>query len=226
MFVQKKSYLLSLIAAFGALFGQAAQGGLIGPSAYLQSSDSPFSGESFEYFYLEDFEDGLLNVPGVSASAGAPNSTLSVDSVDGDDDNPADGDCSGCVSFYQPAATDGVTFTFSEAALGSLPTSAGIVWTDSRNDIFFEAFDALGASLGTLTGDHADLVFNGTTAEDRFYGVTDAGGISSIFIKGTGSGGLEVDHLQYGAAAPVPATLALLSLGLLGIASGRRRSES
>jgi len=37
----------------------------IGPTPYLSFSDSPFSGGSFSWFYLEDFEDRLLT-PGVS----------------------------------------------------------------------------------------------------------------------------------------------------------------
>lgn len=43
----------------------------------------------------------------------------------------------------------------------------------------------------------ADGSFAGTTAEDRFFGVTHAGGIESIKISNT-SGGIEVDHLQFG----------------------------
>ncbi|MEP6656634.1 MAG: IPTL-CTERM sorting domain-containing protein [Betaproteobacteria bacterium] len=51
----------------------------------------------------------------------------------------------------------------------------------------------------------ADASITGTTAEDRFFGVTNPGGISAIQISNT-SGGIEVDHLQYGifGAAPPP----------------------
>lgn len=201
-----------------------ANAGLIGPSAYLSSADSPFSGVSFDYSYLETFEDNTLT-QGVNASAGA-SYTSGVDGdyvVEGTDQR----------SFYQSTAVDGITFTFSETLLGSLPTHAGIVWTDSRNDILFEAFDSIGNSLGTLTGNHADAVFSGnTTAEDRFYGVINATGISSIFIKGTGAGGLEVDHLQYGLEAngtgsvPEPTTLALMGFGLAGIGYRRKKQKA
>jgi hypothetical protein len=71
-----------------------------------------------------------------------------------------------------------------------------------------------------LTGNHADTTFFGTTDEDRFYGVTTTGGISRIVITNS-SGGIEVDHLQYGAfqAQPVsePAILWLLGLALAGL---------
>lgn len=44
----------------------------MGPMPYLDRTDSPFGDKNFSYFHLEDFEDGELNVPGVTASAGAP----------------------------------------------------------------------------------------------------------------------------------------------------------
>ena len=57
----------------------------IGPLPYLSQADSPFD-LSAPGAYLEDFEDGLLNTPGVAASVGSvmgPSSN--TDSVDGDD---------------------------------------------------------------------------------------------------------------------------------------------
>jgi IPTL-CTERM motif len=61
-----------------------------------------------------------------------------------------------------------------------------------------------------------------STAENRFFGVTNPGGISSIRISNT-SGGIEVDHLQYGLFGAAPAAIdlpttsqtALLLLALL-----------
>jgi hypothetical protein len=65
---------------------------LYGPIQYLSFNDSPFQEIDFETFYLEDFEDRLFNVPGVTATNNNPGQTLSVlthsiygDSVDGDD---------------------------------------------------------------------------------------------------------------------------------------------
>src|SRR5712671_4165784 len=55
-----------------------------GPTPYLSSDDSPFSGPGYS-MYLETFEDGFLNTPGVSASGGIAITGQFVDSVDADD---------------------------------------------------------------------------------------------------------------------------------------------
>lgn len=212
----------SLVACLVA-FGHAQ---LLGPSAYLQASDSPFAGLSFGSFYLEDFEDHLLNVPGVTADAGGVTSVVFGpeihDSVDADD-GAIDG--SGLLGDdYFASGPIGVTWSFDASVLGSLPTHAGIVWTDGVNDISFEAFDQNGVSLGTLTGSHANNSFNGETDDDFFYGEIHAGGISKIHIH-SGDAGIELDHLQYGVAAvPEPATMAALGLGAAAMLRRRRRA--
>jgi len=194
----------------------------LGPSPYLQTSDSPwaaFVGSST--FYLEDFEDGLLNTPGVTASVGSPFAPSGItDSVDGDDGN-VDGSGTAGRSFFTSGGATGIRFTFSSGTYGALPTHAGVVWTDGAGTIRFEAFDGNGTSLGVINGNHADGSFNGTTAEDRFYGWVNPGGIGSIRISNT-SGGIEVDHLQYG-AVPEPATMTVLGLGLASLMARRRR---
>lgn len=193
----------------------------LGPSAYLQTSDSPwasFVGSST--FYLEDFEDLALNTPGVTASSGSAIGPGGLtDSVDGDDGN-VDGSGTLGRSFFG-SGTPGIRFTFSSGTYGALPTHAGLVWTDGAGTIRFEAFDGSGTSLGVINGSHADGSFSGTTAEDRFYGWVNPGGIGSILISNT-SGGIEVDHLQYG-AVPEPATMTVLGLGLASLVARRRR---
>ncbi|MBS0197742.1 MAG: hypothetical protein JSR77_13385 [Planctomycetes bacterium] len=195
-----------LCAASAAASGQT----MLGPTPYRCFSDSPFASLAFDYFHLETFEDHLFNVPGVSADRGGVTSVVfgpSIhDSVDCDD-GVIDGSGLMGDSFFS-AAPD-ITFTFNAAVLGRLPTHAGIVWTDGGGGamVTFEARAADNTLLGTVTGQHADNSVNGTTAEDRFYGAISDGGIKSIRIRHT-SGGLEVDHLQYGAAAaaaPCPA---------------------
>lgn len=218
----------SSIAAFAALLalGSApAAAALLGPTPYLSQADSPFNPASFANFYLEDFEDAALNTPGLSVNpanacitgvgGGCP-FIGSIDSV-GNGGNPALGHSLFGSNFE---------ILFNAAALGGkLPTAAGVVWTDGGNPIRFEAFDQNNVSLGVLMGDHADGSFSGTTAEDRFYGATNAGGISRLLISNPGA--TEIDHIQYGIAAavgvvPEPANWALM-LGGIGIAGATLR---
>jgi len=168
---------------------------------YLQFSDSPFFSIDFTsgYFHLEDFEDDALNTPGVAAAGGTIIGVEDwgslVDSVDLDDGFLDGFGTTGGLgrSFFGEA----FTFEFDAGVLGQLPTHAGIVWTDGGTPAAIEAFGPDGASLGRATGiAHSDGSVSGTTAEDRFYGVVNAGGISRIVLD---SGGYqEADHLQYG----------------------------
>jgi len=220
-----KTRLGPLVAAGLALAGLAgparADPTSLGPTPYLSFADSPFAGASFGYFHLETFEDHLLNTPGVSADAGGVTSVvfgpMIHDSVDADD-GAIDGSGLNGDSFYSGFGAGGIKFTFSAAALGSLPTRAGLVWTDAGagSSVTFSAFGPNGELLFTQTAPGiADNSNNGETAEDRFFGVVNAAGISAVFVSNTG-GGIEVDHLQYGLAAPVPEaqTSALMLAGL------------
>ncbi|MEO8037426.1 MAG: PEP-CTERM sorting domain-containing protein [Betaproteobacteria bacterium] len=212
----------------------AAQAAYLGPTPYLSFADSPFNGQPmFSWFHLEDFEDGALNTPGVSASAGGVLGPGALtDSVDGDD-GAIDGAGTAGHSWFSNGSASSMTFTFSAAVLGALPTHVGIVWTDvgvvaptnGFGPVTFEAFDATNASLGVM-GPFAfgDGSAAGATAEDRFLGATDPGGISAVRITTTNSTDWEVDHLQYGLAPiPEPSAWMLLGAGLAGLCAQRRR---
>lgn len=212
------------IVAFSAARADASAI-LYGPTAYQSFADSPFSGAGYSV-YLEDMEDGL-NAPGVSASGGSAIDGPYVDSVD----HGSNGH-----SWYSNFVLDHFTFTFDKEALGALPTVAGIVLTDVGYNaltpyfanFYFEAFGSDGVSLGAIgpywMGDGQDT---GQKAEDRFFGVMNAGGISAITIRTTGTRDWEVDHLQYGSVSPVPepGSLALLSIGLVGAIGQRYRRK-
>ena len=70
--------------------------------------------------------------------------------------------------------------------LGSLPTHAGLVWTDGAGTVSFEAFDRNGVSMGVRGPfDIADSAYFGATAEDRFLGAYNPQGISAIRVLNT-----------------------------------------
>jgi hypothetical protein len=209
---------------------------LLGPTPYLSFADSPFSGGTFSNFYLENFEGGSLATPGVTASGGvvlSPGQT--VDSVDGDD-GTIDGLGTQGHSFYINTSNT-LIFTFNAAALGGqLPTHAGIVWTDiglngtatfGVDGVSFAALDENGDPLGSIGPfTLGDGVVTGATAEDRFFGVTNATGISQIQITMANSLDWEVDHLQYRIASTVPEPSTwLCAMGGLSalLLRGRRR---
>ena len=133
----------------------------LGPTPYLSQADSPFdlSGLGVSFF-LEDFEDHLFDTPGVSGNGFVVGDVFSafpgvIDSVDGDDGvingictvpvitppanvgDPNWGQLAGLTDFcdsYSRGGSEGITFTFDEAALtsalGGFPTHVGIAWTD------------------------------------------------------------------------------------------------
>jgi hypothetical protein len=207
---QFSAILSGLVLAGGCMLmhGARAGAGVSGPILpYTSFADSPFNGGNFTYFHLETFEEGALTAPGVTASAGAAiGPTGLTDSVDGGGDNGH--------SFFSGDGAGGVTFTFDKAVLGSLPTVAGIAWTDGELAIHFSAKDANGVSLGTIndSSGHGFSGGDGNPNNYRLFTATNATGISSITISND-SGGIELDHLQYGLAGtsivtssvPVPA---------------------
>lgn len=172
----------------------------LGPTPYLSIADSPFIGHATTYSYLENFEDHLFNTPGVTASAGGLSSVAFGpglhDSVDGDD-GVIDGSGLAGDAYFTANGLAGLTFTFNATVLGHLPTHAGLVWTDGAGQVFFEAFDRNGVSMG-VRGPYTfpDGSNNGTTAEDNFLGVYNRDGVSAIKVWNT-IGGMEIDHLQY-----------------------------
>ena len=201
---------------------------ILGPTPYLSFADSPFAAESFTYFYLEDFEDGAFNTPGASVDNGLVSTPgfFSNDSVDADD-GTIDGSGVAGNNMYNIQGANLVnsfTFTFDANVLGTLPTHAGIVWTDGSPQglVTFEAFDENGISLGSTSAVLGDFSFFGTTAEDRFFGATNPGGISKIFITDNGTpNDVDLDHLQYGSnlgSAAVPEATSLAVWGLIGLA--------
>ncbi|MBX9735863.1 MAG: hypothetical protein K2X32_02965 [Phycisphaerales bacterium] len=217
------------VLAFGPLTAQAQ---ILAPTPYQGfSASSPFAAVGFSSFFLENFEDGAFNTPSATPSAGWVVPTGILDSVD-EDDGVLNGTGASGRSYYSAGTQTSLTINFS-LINGSLPTHAGIVWTDvgqiigagglARGDVIFEAFDGASVSIGTfgpiLLGDG---LISGETSEDRFFGAINLGGISSIRISMPSSVDWEVDHVQYGVIIPAPGALAM-TLVAGAIASRRRR---
>lgn len=191
-------------AAVDADAGKILPQGLPDAIPYLSRADSPFNGVAFSsYLHFEDWEDGLVNTPGVTPSSTEVGGSFGalVDSVDGDD-GVVNGKCEKAVGTCNSgfSGSGAIEFTFDAAVLGALPSHVGIAWTDGAPscDAIFEAYDAANALIGTKTavavGDPGNT---GNVAEDRLFCVVHAAGVKRIVVKSS-AGGVEVDHLQYG----------------------------
>ena len=219
----------------GALLavGATTQAALYGPTPYLGFADSPFSTMSFNWFYNETFEDGLLNTPGLMVNGGQLlNQNLAgpfTDSVD-EDDGVIDGSGLAGNSWWTgfPGFGSTIVFSFDANVLGALPTHAGLVWTDAfppgPDTVLFEAFDSASNLIGSIgpsvVGDSSN---QGETDEDRFFGISYAGGISRIQLTMGASTNFEVDHVQHG-MVPEPSSLLAIGLGVAAFQRRRRRS--
>jgi hypothetical protein len=199
--------LLLLALAVGAAPAFAGGGATpLGPTPYLSAADSPFP-LGTGTFCLEDFEGAGFDVPGVTGNGSLTLAGSITDSVDGDD-GTIDGSGTGGQSYFSGDGSGGITFNFDPQAPLGLPTNAGMVWTDGGLgvDVTFESFDQNGASLGTIVAPAlADFSNSGETAEDRFFGIMNPGGISAIKMSNPG-GGIEVDHLQFDHCSAASAT--------------------
>jgi hypothetical protein len=214
--------LLALaVGAAPAFAGSAATP--LGPTPYLSAADSPFP-LGTGTFCLEDFEGAGFDVPGVTGNGSLTPASGITDSVDGDD-GTIDGSGTAGQSYFSGDGPGGITFTFDPQAPLGLPTSAGAVWTDGGTggvDVTFESFDQNGASLGTIVAPAvSDGSNSGETAEDRFFGIMNPGGISAIKLSSPG-GGIEVDHLQFDhcSAATPTTTTTLPPTTCAGVPSG------
>lgn len=200
------SYPGNLVVAGDLLYFTAnsdaeSQATTYGPMPYLSQADSPFDQSLTDSnFWLEDFEDSQLDVPGVSASAGSVRNPGSLtDSVDADD-GTIDGDGRlGHSYLVRPQGITQLTFTFDTLALGGLPSEAGLVSTGGEHLLTVDFLDAAGNLIARLQDDFTKPQ-SGETSDDRFLGLTYAGGIRAIRIThpGTGNSAFEIDHLQFG----------------------------
>lgn len=179
---------------------------------YTGAGSSPFAGTS--NLVIENFDDGSTHslLTAIGGSIKGPSSA--TDSVD-----------SGGSSY----STNGKSMTFKFAAQGGgRPTMAGLAWTDGRPNsmVTFRAWDASGKLLGKISARLGDLMRDGSTGEDRFFGIASDEGIAKIRISSS-KPGFEVDHVQFAygfSVVPVPPALGLGLAGLAGMGIWRRMS--
>lgn len=212
------SAIALLTALATTLPAQAAAPVFWEPTPYLSSADIPLGFyASGSPDFLDTLEDGALNgqlTTDIGVVIGPGQFDGVRDSVD-TDDGVIDGQGTAGRSYFVNPGFLGVTFTFTGT---QLPTAFGLVWTDGFGDVSFSATAGNGASLGSIVRNgFNDPFVSGGTAEDRFFGVQFDGGIRSITISGQ-SGGLELDHIQYGVMPGVPEPSSWLLL-LAGIAT-------
>ncbi len=182
----------------------------LGPTPYLSTADSPFPVDgSNPNFYLEDFEDGELNTPGIyqplhylfgtafhGEVMGPSEFTSSVDA----DDGVIDGSGSAGHSFRSRAlfvAPDipqlnqvSIRFEFDTAALGYVPSVFGFVWTDGPPGISVGDGLALHFLIYDINGMRSDLLIrptvsaerNGRAFNDIFLGAIVDAGIAQVNI--------------------------------------------
>jgi len=225
MMKSKRSTLCLGIAGASIFAASASADIFVGDAPYLSAEDSPFQSTDNELI-IENFEDGALNVFGVSATAGRVRGPGDGrDSVDADD-GAIDGFGNQGHSWIVTADDVRVDFIFDADDLGKLPAQAGVVWTDGApgTTFIFKAWDANNERIGVMELALGDDVRNGTTGEDRLLGAVAEQGISRIRVRAM-EGGFELDHLQFGFGA-VPGPGALAALGLAGAVSRRRRRNA
>ena len=219
---------LFLVGLVGAA---SAETTTFGPSAYLQTGDTPsgfFCAECVGW--IEDFELGTVD-PFLTIDNGMildPNSFSGLmnsvtDSVDGDD-GAVDGQGNDGFSYF--ADSNSISISFANTV-----KNAGLVFTDGdrvSTNIILEAFDMGGNLLASIdAGDLADDFFTGETAEDTFMGFQNTdGNIASITLTMVGGSGIEIDHVHWQEACviPEPSSSMLLLFAVLGII-GLRKSR-
>ncbi len=213
-------------AAFFCLLSLNAQATLIsyGPTKYLQTSDSPwYQGIQNGTIYLEEFKDGLLNSPFVSANGRirGPGDRRSVDADDGLLDGRGENGGTWAVG-------DGeiLELSFNPNEENLLPAFIGIVITKTARDFERISVSTLGeANLTRFQFDltplfeksNGDFLFD--SSEAQFVGFYAPEGIVSVSFGAARF----FDHLQYGYAIPEPVSAMLACAGMGFLVTHRRR---
>ncbi len=182
----------------------------LGPTPYFSAADSPFPVDgSNPNFYLEDFEDGELNTPGIfqplhplfgtafhGTVRGPSENTSSVDA----DDGVVDGSGTAGHSFQQQTFFVSpdipqlnqilVEFEFNTTELGYAPNAFGFVWTDGPAGLEIGNHLALHFQIMELNGVKSDYLIrpdvsaerNGQSTNDIFLGAVATQEITHVSV--------------------------------------------
>lgn len=234
-----RQFAIIFVAIAAAVNSASAGFTFLGPTPYLSRADSPFPVDgSNPNFFLEDFEDGELNTPGIfqplhPATHGSVihphHLTNSVDSDDGLIDGDGTGGHSMAANAYVVFPTDpphswsDLRFGFDSTELGFHPNAFGFVWTDgiAPNKVRIEVFGGDWQLLGQGEFQGLGGALPGDTSDDRFLGVVSSAPFEFVQITSMYPGSpdtFQIDHVQYGLiAVPEPSTTAMgiASLSLL-----------
>lgn len=182
--------------------GQTGPIGITGPGFYTGIGDSPFFDLGCDRpgveFFLETFEDGLLNTPGLIVN---PQEYLVLapgpftDSVDPN----------GRSMQASPASAGMVTLGFDPVVLGDYPRNVGFVLTDTNGvelaPFVFVIIDGAGNFATYVFPGLGDASAEASTDDDFFFGITSESGIAQVQILSPFQG-WEIDHIQYSNEKP------------------------
>lgn len=235
MFAKRFSILAVMSVAFSmidATEGCQAAVTFLGPTPYLSKADSPFlMAGSNPNFFLEDFEDGLFNTPGIVLPTNPEARgivlpagqvfTNSVDKDDGQIDDMGRNARALMSTVYStnlldpPIYTSYISFSFDADQIGFLPTEFGFVWTYGQQGsiVRLDVFDGNSIDVGFKIFAGIGNGVDNDTSDDRFFGFQSSEGIRSVLIATTYPGDLaffEIDHVQFGMTIPEPSSYGLI----------------
>lgn len=224
------SFAASVGPSFYECFDAAQTTGIGQAFTGTCTAESPFAQTlrdgNFEYFEFEDWEAIALNqlidpVPTNTTGVTITGTGTGVQNTgSADQDNGVIDNVGGTFGVFGNT----IDIIFDAGALGRLPTHVGLLATGAGNfdtDIRVEIFGPGDALLGTIDNQICSVASCASVSEDDlFYGFVDPGGIVRIAVTDPTSATniILFDHLQYGAAVPIPAAVWLFgsALGLLG----------
>lgn len=184
---------------------------------YKGTFHSPFAG--LDGLIVEKFEDGKANAGGLTFKNGhVRGPSGKTDSVDADKDGINNSGKAG--HSYTSGSKKWMAINFANNGQGNRPTAAGFVFTDGapNSKVKVKAWNAAGQLIAQIQVTLGDLLRNGSTGEDRFFGIMSEEGIKKIQIA-SNRAGFEIDHVQFTYASnfsvmPLPTPLTLGALGL------------